>query len=289
MTVERSQARVRHRRMDGPPAGSFVVELPVRPRHCDAQGMLHAARYAEHFEEAFLRWLDAVGAGYGDLLRQGVDLVVVETGCTHHRPARLGDTLAVAVAPVDVGRTSLTVELAVTERETPVATATTTYVAVAAGAPTPLPAPLAALVPVRRSGPLTRRAAARLLARLHDAQRAFYAGGGSTGPLERVLDPDVIWRVPGDNAIAGTYVGVAEVVAYMDRRRTIAGNTFTMHPRELLVGVDHVASLTDGEVVRGGRSMTWSTVGLYRVHGGRVAECSLIPLDQASFDVIWRA
>jgi len=36
--------------------------LPVRipPRHCDAQGMMPAARPHDYFEDAFLAWLDRV-------------------------------------------------------------------------------------------------------------------------------------------------------------------------------------------------------------------------------------
>jgi acyl-CoA thioesterase FadM len=30
----------------------FSTPMTVRPRHCDAQGMLHAARFYEYFEEA---------------------------------------------------------------------------------------------------------------------------------------------------------------------------------------------------------------------------------------------
>lgn len=134
--------------------------------------------------------------------------------------------------------------------------------------------------------PLTRADAARVLAALHEAQSQFYAGGSSTA-LEVVLTDDIVWHVPGANAIAGTYRGLDDVLAYMARRRDLADRTFTMHPRELLVGEDHVASLTDGEVRRGGRVERWSTIGLYRIAEGRVAECHLIPLDQSRFDRIW--
>jgi len=40
--------------------------LPVRipPRHCDAQGMMPAARPHDYFEDAFLAWLDRECGGY---------------------------------------------------------------------------------------------------------------------------------------------------------------------------------------------------------------------------------
>ena len=49
---------------------------------------------------------------------------------------------------------------------------------------------------------MTRAHAERTLARLHEAQTAFYAGGPRE-PLHDVLTDDVTWTVPGENAIAG--------------------------------------------------------------------------------------
>ena len=43
---------------------------------------------------------------------------------------------------------------------------------------------------------MTREEAERTLARLHEAQAAFYAGGPRE-PLHDVLTEDVVWVVPG--------------------------------------------------------------------------------------------
>jgi ketosteroid isomerase-like protein len=103
-----------------------------------------------------------------------------------------------------------------------------------------------------------------------------------------VLTEDVEWHVPGRNAIAGDYRGIDEAMAYFARRRDHAARTFRMHPGDVLVGDgDRVAVLTDGSATIGGRDERWSTVGLYRVDGGRVAGCWLLPLDPAAFDRIW--
>ena len=128
---------------------------------------------------------------------------------------------------------------------------------------------------------------ALLLRRLHEAQGAFYAGGAEE-PLRALLTEDVVWRIPGDNAIAGVYEGIEAVVAYFARRRDLAARTFRMHPGEVLSGDgEHAAVLTDGTAVVGGRERRWSTVGLYRFRGGRIAACSLLALDQRAFDAAW--
>lgn len=129
--------------------------------------------------------------------------------------------------------------------------------------------------------------ARRTLDALHRAQGAFYAGGAAE-PLAALLTDDIAWHVPGQNAIAGEYHGRDTVMAYFARRRDLASRTFRMHPGEVLLGTgEHVAVLTDGTATLGGREVRWSTVGLYRLRGGQVAECWLLPLDPAAFDRVW--
>jgi ketosteroid isomerase-like protein len=134
---------------------------------------------------------------------------------------------------------------------------------------------------------VTRAQAERILARLHQAQGAFYAGGPPE-PLRDVLTDDILWVVPGRNAIAGEYRGLDAVIDYFTRRRALADRSFRMYPGELLVGDgDHVAALTDGTATIDGVEHRWSTVGLYRLRDDRVAACWLLPLDAAAFDAIW--
>jgi ketosteroid isomerase-like protein len=133
-----------------------------------------------------------------------------------------------------------------------------------------------------------RARALALLARLHEAQGSFYAGGPDA-PLRALLAADVVWHVPGDNAIAGEYVGADAVMAYFARRRDLAAGTFRMHPGDVLVGeADHVAVLTDGTALIGGVERRWATVGLYRFADESIAACWLLPLDPAQFDAIWQ-
>ena len=134
---------------------------------------------------------------------------------------------------------------------------------------------------------MERAAAQALIARLHVAQGTFYAGGPD-GPLRALLAPDIEWHVPGANAIAGHHRGIDAVMTYFARRRDHAARTFRMHPGDVLVGDgDRVAVLTDGTATIGGREERWSTVGLYRLAGERIAACWLLPLDPAAFDRIW--
>jgi ketosteroid isomerase-like protein len=132
-----------------------------------------------------------------------------------------------------------------------------------------------------------RAEAEAVLARLHAAQGELYSGGDPDA-VRAVLTDDIHWVVPGENAIAGDYRGIDAVVAYMLRRRDLAGATFRMHPGEVLVGDgDSVAVRTDGTATIAGTEHRWSTLGLYELRDGRIASCRLLALDQAAFDAAW--
>jgi limonene-1,2-epoxide hydrolase len=126
-----------------------------------------------------------------------------------------------------------------------------------------------------------------LLSRLHAAQAMLYTDGDATAMYD-VLHADVTWHVPGSSAIAGTYHGIDEVLAYMRRRRSLTDASFRMHLREVLVGPTHFAAITDGTARIGGAEHRWTTVGLYQAHDRRIRTCSLIPFDQRAFDDIWQ-
>jgi ketosteroid isomerase-like protein len=137
---------------------------------------------------------------------------------------------------------------------------------------------------------MERTAAVTLLDQLHEAQNEFYGGGDET-PLTELIAADIVWTVPGNSRIAGVYRGLDEVFGYFRRRRDLAGATFRMHRRDILVGEgDRLAALTDGTATIAQQEHRWSTVGLYDVTAQqRIAACWLLPLDPVEFDAIWSA
>jgi 2'-5' RNA ligase len=120
----------------------------------------------------------------------------------------------------------------------------------------------------------------------HEWQRRAYAGG-NLDALRTKLTKDVIWHVPGHSRISGEHRGIDAVLAYFDARRTLTDHTFqvTIHGMSLIG--DRVVQLAGGRAVRDGNELSWETVSVFRVEGGRVAECWLVPFDQYVFDEIW--
>jgi 2'-5' RNA ligase len=123
--------------------------------------------------------------------------------------------------------------------------------------------------------------------RFHDAQARVYSGTAPPESLRDVLDQDVVWHVPGGSAIAGEHRGIDAVLSYLDTRRRMTDSTFrvTVHGAAMIAG--RVVQLAGGRALRDGREVSWETVGVFRVVDRRIAECWLVPFDQAVFDEIW--
>jgi len=116
----------------------------VPPRHCDAQGMMHATRPAEYFEDAFLAWLDSACGGYAQVRGAGSDLVIAETTTRYLGPARLADQVTARAMPIERGRRSIRVRFDLTNGDGEIlVTAETTYVCVGPTGPVPIPEILA--------------------------------------------------------------------------------------------------------------------------------------------------
>jgi 2'-5' RNA ligase len=120
----------------------------------------------------------------------------------------------------------------------------------------------------------------------HEWQRDAYAGGDLDALRPRLTD-DVVWHVPGRSRISGEHRGIEAVLTYFDRRRTMTDHSFRVTVHGLSVVGDRVVQLAGGHAVRDGRELGWETVGVFRVEGGRIAECWLLPFDPDAFDEIW--
>lgn len=126
-----------------------------------------------------------------------------------------------------------------------------------------------------------------LVRRFHAEQARFYAGAAGDAGLRDLLAEDVVWHVPGASAIAGEHRGVDAVLEYLRKRRDLTDAAFSVTVHGMATIAGRVVQLAGGTATRDGREVAWETVGVFRVANGRIAECWLIPFDQAAFDRIW--
>ena len=102
-----------------------------------------------------------------------------------------------------------------------------------------------------------------------------------------LLTRDVTWHVPGDNAIAGIYRGINDVLAYVQVRQRLSGGTFEMTIEDVVANDRHGFVVASGRALLGGRFQRWRAHGLYRFRDGQIAACWVLPEDQREFDRIW--
>jgi uncharacterized protein len=127
---------------------------------------------------------------------------------------------------------------------------------------------------------------ARLIRDFHEALDRFYAGGDLEA-VRGMLSDEIAWHVPGRSAIAGDYVGKSDVIDYFHQRRQLGRGAFKVSVHDILASEGRAVLLAGGQAERDGRTLGWETAGVFRIEGGKIAECWLLPFDQYAFDEIW--
>ena len=127
---------------------------------------------------------------------------------------------------------------------------------------------------------------AQLVRDFHDRQNLFYAGGDQAS-VAAMLTDDVTWHVPGRSEIANDYRGRHEVLGHFARRRELTNATFRITVNGVLADDQRAVILASAECTRAGRRDRWRTVSVFRLEQGLIAECWVMPYDQALFDRIW--
>ena len=88
----------------------FRHELRVRFGECDPQGIVFNPNYLAFADVALTEMFrDAIGS-YEAMVREGTDLVMVESRVTYRAPARADDLIAIELATGRIGTTSTRVD-----------------------------------------------------------------------------------------------------------------------------------------------------------------------------------
>ncbi len=118
--------------------------------------------------------------------------------------------------------------------------------------------------------------------------RGFAAfAAGDLAALETVFAPDATWTIRGRSPLAGTYVGLAEIVAMLRRTAELTGGTYRTEPSWLLADDERAVAVYRARGSRNGRELDLEQSLLCRVEEGRIAAVLALPLDQAVFDAFW--
>ena len=117
---------------------SATHEIRVRYADCDMQGVVYNAHYLTFVDDALDTWLRGLHPHFEKL---GWELMLKTASLTWHRPARLGDRIAVRAEVVRWGTTSFEVAFGGSVAGEACFDAAVTYVVVDASTYRPIPVP----------------------------------------------------------------------------------------------------------------------------------------------------
>lgn len=107
----------------------FHHRLRVRWTEVDMQGVVFFGHYVTYFDLAMAEYFRAMGRPYPDgLVAGGGDLFVKKVDCEYFGSARYDDLLDIGVRTVRLGRSSLTLGVAVTRDDDTLAAGEVVYV-----------------------------------------------------------------------------------------------------------------------------------------------------------------
>jgi ketosteroid isomerase-like protein len=106
--------------------------------------------------------------------------------------------------------------------------------------------------------------------------------------LHELFAPDVRWEVPGRNVLAGTYVGIDEVLAMLGRTLELSGGSYRTELQFVLADDENAVAAYRATGSRDGADLDLDQVLLCRFADDRIVEVRALPVDQTVFDDFWR-
>jgi ketosteroid isomerase-like protein len=125
---------------------------------------------------------------------------------------------------------------------------------------------------------------ADLVRRLFDA-----FGQQNREEIVAAIAEDCVWRVPGNNVLAGEYEGRAAVLSLFGRLKRLFTGPAGFEIIDLAVSQDRVMSYQYGTVVVGGETVRLKECLVFRIDQGQVVEVDEFQYDQHTFDRVFSA
>ncbi|HVW43628.1 MAG TPA: nuclear transport factor 2 family protein [Amycolatopsis sp.] len=98
---------------------------------------------------------------------------------------------------------------------------------------------------------------------------------------------DCVWRVPGNNVLAGEYAGRAAVLSLFGRLKRLFTGPAQFEIIDVAVSGERAISYQYGTVVVGGRTVRLKECLVFRVDGGQIVEVDEFQFDQHTFDEVF--
>ncbi len=106
---------------------------------------------------------------------------------------------------------------------------------------------------------------------------------GDLDALEALVDPDVVWHVPGDHPFAGEIRGRDALLEWL---RRVAEIGFTLREHDVLANGEHVVALSHMGAKREGLEVETRVVSVFHFRDGRQLERWFCPDDADAWNRI---
>jgi ketosteroid isomerase-like protein len=104
-----------------------------------------------------------------------------------------------------------------------------------------------------------------------------------------LIADDCVWRVPGDNALAGEYVGRAEILGLFGNLRRRFTGPARFEIIDIAASVDRAIVYQYGVIVLNGAEIRLKECLVYRLEAGQVVEVDEFQFEQSRFDELFAA
>lgn len=120
---------------------------------------------------------------------------------------------------------------------------------------------------------------------LYAAHNAFKAG--DVEALFAKMADDVVWHMPGDNCLAGSYRGRDEIMRNFGMLQA-AVDSYWAHPLDYFGSDDHVVLVADVRATKDDRTLETKEAMTWRIEDGKLKECWHMCLEPEKWDAFFR-
>jgi uncharacterized protein len=107
------------------------------------------------------------------------------------------------------------------------------------------------------------------------------------GAVEALVDPDLVYTIPGTSPIACHTTGVIPHLTVLKQARELSSGTLRLEPRAVAADGDYLVVWGRITAERAGRRLDSDHCVMYRFAHGRIVEGRTVPVDLYAFDQFW--
>jgi ketosteroid isomerase-like protein len=105
--------------------------------------------------------------------------------------------------------------------------------------------------------------------------------------VSALLDPNLIYTLPGRSPVAAHTQGVAAHLDMLRRARELSGGTLKLEPHVVAAEADYVFVYGRVTAERDGKCLDCEHCVVFRFSNGRIVEGRTLPVDLYAFDEFW--